>query len=144
MDAPIRVRKVPRDEAEKQARDLLAQFGLADKADSYPCELSGGQQQRVGVARALALRPKILFLDEPTSALDPELTADVLKVLKQLASEHMTMVIVTHELEFAREVSDRIIFLENGQILEEGHPDELFSSSKQRVQDFIGKLSRQD
>lgn len=142
MDAPVRVRKKPKDQAEQEARALLEQFGLADKADSYPCELSGGQQQRVGVARALALRPKILFLDEPTSALDPELTADVLRVLKQLASEHMTMVIVTHELGFAREVSDRIIFLENGQILEEGHPDLLFSSSKKRVQDFIGKLSK--
>lgn len=142
MDAPIRVRKVPKDQAEKEARDLLAQFGLADKADAYPCELSGGQQQRVGVARALALRPKILFLDEPTSALDPELTADVLKVLKQLASEHMTMVIVTHELGFAREVSDRIIFLEHGKILEEGTPAELFGSDNARVQEFIGRLSK--
>lgn len=142
MDAPVRVRKTPKAEAEAEARKLLAQFGLADKADSYPCQLSGGQQQRVSVARALALRPKILFLDEPTSALDPELTSDVLKVLKQLASEHMTMVIVTHELGFAREVSDRIIFIENGEILEEGTPDQLFGSSKQRVQEFIGKLSK--
>ena len=141
MDAPVRVRKVNKEEARKEALGLLNQFGLAERADAYPCELSGGQQQRVSVARALALKPKILFLDEPTSALDPELTADVLNVLKQLAAAHMTMVIVTHELEFAREVSDRIIFVENGEIVEQGTPEQLFSSGKQRVQEFIGKLS---
>ena len=140
-DPQTRVLKTPKDHAKQTALDLLAQFGLADKADAYPCQLSGGQQQRVGVARALAMKPEILFLDEPTSALDPELTGEVLKVLKQLASEHITMVIVTHELGFAREVSDRIIFLEHGVILEEGTPEELFSSSKTRVQEFIGKLS---
>ena len=143
-DAQVRVHKIPKEQAERTARSLLDQFGLSEKADAYPCELSGGQQQRVGVARALALRPEILFLDEPTSALDPELTADVLKVLKQLAAEHITMVIVTHELNFAREVSDRIIFLEHGAILEEGSPEELFSSSNTRVRDFIGKLSSQN
>ncbi len=141
MDAPVRVLKTPKEQAEKEARALLEQFGLADKADSYPDQLSGGQQQRVSVARALALRPEILFLDEPTSALDPELTADVLKVLRQLADEHMTMIIVTHELGFAREVSDRIIFMEGGHIIEQGTPEELFSSDKQRVKEFIGKLS---
>lgn len=141
-DAPVRVLKTDRRLAEEEARRLLSQFGLADKADAYPCELSGGQQQRVSVARALALRPQILFLDEPTSALDPELTADVLNVLKQLAEEHMTMVIVTHELGFAREVSDRIIFIEHGEIVDEGTPEELFRSSKTRVQEFIGKLSK--
>lgn len=141
-DAPIRVMKINKQEAIADARKLLAQFGLADKENSYPCELSGGQQQRVSVARALALRPEILFLDEPTSALDPELTADVLKVLKQLADEHMTMVIVTHELGFAKEVSDRIIFIEHGEIVDQGSPEELFSSPKKRVQEFIGKLSK--
>lgn len=140
-DAPIRVAKIPREQAEATARDLLKQFGLADRENAYPCELSGGQQQRVSVARALALSPQILFLDEPTSALDPELTADVLQVLKQLADEHMTMVIVTHELGFAREVSDRIIFIENGHILEQGTPEQLFTSDKKRVQDFIGRLN---
>lgn len=141
MDAPVRVRKQNREEARKEALRLLDQFGLLDKADAYPCQLSGGQQQRVSVARALALKPRILFLDEPTSALDPELTADVLAVLKQLASQHMTMVIVTHELGFAREVSDRIIFVENGEIVDEGSPEQLFHSDKKRVQEFIGKLS---
>lgn len=141
-DAPIRVLKTDKKQAEEEARALLEQFGLSEKAGAYPCELSGGQQQRVSVARALALRPEILFLDEPTSALDPELTADVLNVLKQLADEHMTMVIVTHELGFAREVSDRIIFIEHGEIVDQGTPEELFSSSKTRVQEFIGKLSK--
>lgn len=141
-DAPIRVQKKSRPEAEAKARELLEQFGLSQKEDSYPCQLSGGQQQRVGVARALALSPRILFLDEPTSALDPELTADVLNVLKQLAAAHMTMVIVTHELNFAREVSDRMIFIENGVIVEQGTPDELFGSDKTRVQEFIGKISK--
>lgn len=141
MDAPVRVLRQNREQARQEALRLLEQFGLADKADAYPCELSGGQQQRVSVARALALKPEILFLDEPTSALDPELTADVLNVLKQLAAQHMTMVIVTHELEFAREVSDRIIFVENGEIVEQGTPEQLFASDKQRVQEFIGKLS---
>lgn len=141
MDPQIKVAHIDKAQAEKTARDLLGQFGLSDKADSYPCQLSGGQQQRVGVARALAMKPEVLFLDEPTSALDPELTADVLKVLKQLAAEHITMVIVTHELGFAREVSDRIIFIDKGTILEQGSPAELFGSSNPRVRDFIGKLS---
>lgn len=140
-DAPIKVAKISKQEAEKTARELLLQLGLEDKADAYPCQLSGGQQQRVSIARALALKPEILFFDEPTSALDPELTGEVLKVIRQLAKEHMTMIIVTHEMNFAREVSDRIIFMEDGLIQEEGTPEELFHSSKERVQEFIGKLA---
>lgn len=141
VDAPVRVAGIPKKEAEETARSLLAQLGLEDKADAYPCQLSGGQQQRVSIARALALKPEILFFDEPTSALDPELTGEVLKVIRQLAKEHMTMIIVTHEMSFAREVSDRIIFMEEGLIQEEGTPEELFHSSKERVQEFIGKLA---
>lgn len=140
-DAPVKVAGIPKQEAEETARRLLFQLGLEDKADAYPCQLSGGQQQRVSIARALALKPEILFFDEPTSALDPELTGEVLKVIRRLAQEHMTMIIVTHEMSFAREVSDRIIFMEGGLIQEEGTPDELFNSSKERVQEFIGKLS---
>ena len=140
IDAPIHVDKVSRTEAVARAEKLLAQLGLSDKADAYPYQLSGGQQQRVSIARALALQPKILFFDEPTSALDPELTAEVLKVIRQLASEHMTMIIVTHEMQFAREVSDRIIFMEQGVIVEEGSPEALFTSENARVREFIGKL----
>ena len=139
-DAPVCVDKVLPKEAEERARKLLAQLGLSDKADAYPFQLSGGQQQRVSIARALALQPKILFFDEPTSALDPELTAEVLRVIKELAKEHMTMIIVTHEMQFAREVSDRIIFMENGVIREQGTPEELFASTDARVRDFIGKM----
>jgi len=141
IDAPITVLGIPKEEAEKTGRELLEKFGLSDKADAYPCELSGGQQQRVSIARALALNPKILFFDEPTSALDPELTGEVLKVIKDLAASHMTMIIVTHEMKFAREVSDRVIFLENGVIRAQGTPEEVFDSEDERVQAFIGKLS---
>ncbi len=140
MDAPVSVDKVPKKEARKRAMTLLTQLGLEDKADVYPHQLSGGQQQRVSIARALALQPRVLFFDEPTSALDPELTGEVLKVIKELARQHMTMIIVTHEMKFAREVSDRIIFMEGGVIVEEGMPEELFSSNNQRVREFIGKL----
>ncbi len=140
-DAPIKVAGVPKKEAQDTARELLVRLGLEDKADAYPCQLSGGQQQRVSIARALALKPRILFFDEPTSALDPELTGEVLKVIRQLAKEHMTMIIVTHEMNFAREVSDRIIFMEGGKIQEEGTPEELFGTSNARVREFIGKLS---
>lgn len=139
-DAPVKVAGISKKEAEKTARELLTRLGLADKADAYPCQLSGGQQQRVSIARALALKPEILFFDEPTSALDPELTGEVLKVIRQLAKEHMTMIIVTHEMSFAKEVSDRIIFMENGRIEAEGTPEEVFCSSGTRVQEFIGKL----
>lgn len=140
MDAPISVLGVDKEEAKKRALDLLDQLGLADKAKAYPYQLSGGQQQRVSIARALALQPKILFFDEPTSALDPELTGEVLKVIKSLAQKKMTMIIVTHEMQFARELSDRIIFMEDGRIQAEGTPDEIFAIENQRVSDFIGKF----
>ena len=141
IDAPVSVAGVPKKEAEQTARELLKQLGLEDKAGAYPYQLSGGQQQRVSIARALALKPQILFFDEPTSALDPELTAEVLKVIKQLAKEHMTMIIVTHEMNFAREVSDKIIFMEDGVIQQQGTPQEIFQSPNERVREFIGKLS---
>jgi len=139
-DAPISVHGIPKDQAKKEAMDLLKQLGLEEKATSYPFELSGGQQQRVSIARALALKPKILFFDEPTSALDPELTGEVLKVIKSLAEQHMTMVIVTHEMKFAKEVSDRVIFMEEGYIKAEGTPKEIFESGNERVNAFVGKL----
>ena len=142
IDAPVSVDKVPKKEAIERAEKLLEQLGLADKRDAYPYQLSGGQQQRVSIARALALQPKILFFDEPTSALDPELTGEVLKVIKELAKEHMTMIIVTHEMQFAKEVSDRIIFMEGGVIVEQGTPEQIFASDNNRVQEFIGKIAR--
>lgn len=139
-DAPVSVDHVSKAEAAARAEKLLAQLGLEDKKDAYPYQLSGGQQQRVSIARALALQPKILFFDEPTSALDPELTGEVLKVIKELAKESMTMIIVTHEMQFARELSDRIIFMEDGVIRQQGTPDELFGSPNERVREFIGKF----
>ena len=141
IDAPVSVDKVSKKEAVERAEKLLAQLGLSDKRDAYPYQLSGGQQQRVSIARALALNPEILFFDEPTSALDPELTAEVLKVIKELAKEKMTMIIVTHEMQFAREVSDRIIFMEQGVIQANGTPEEIFASDNARVREFIGKLA---
>ncbi|MBR5468149.1 MAG: amino acid ABC transporter ATP-binding protein [Firmicutes bacterium] len=141
MDAPVRVQKRSVEEAEKTARELLEQMGLADKADAYPHQLSGGQQQRVSIARALAMQPKILFFDEPTSALDPELTGEILKVIKELASQDMTMVIVTHEMSFARDVSDKIIFMDNGVIVEEGTPEEVFASENQRMKEFLRRFN---
>lgn len=132
--------KAGKNEAKEQALSLLERLGLKDKANAYPGSLSGGQNQRVSIARALAMQPEILFFDEPTSALDPELTGEVLKVIKALAAEHMTMVIVTHEMKFAREVSDRIIFMENGVIHSQGTPEELFNSDDERLKAFIGKL----
>lgn len=141
MDAPVSVGKVSKKEAKERAMKLLAQLGLADKADAYPHQLSGGQQQRVSIARALAMQPKILFFDEPTSALDPELTGEVLKVIKELASQKMTMIIVTHEMQFARELSDRIVFMEGGVVVQDGTPDEIFNSSNERIRDFIGKFN---
>lgn len=125
-DAPIRVQKKLRAEAEQEARELLATMGLADRADAYPCELSGGQQQRVSIARALAMRPRVLLFDEPTSALDPELTAEVLRVIRDLKEAGHTMVIVTHEMNFARSVADRVIYMRNGKIQAEGTPEQLF------------------
>ena len=139
IDAPIHVQKRDRAEVEKTAMELLEKMGIADKKDSYPCQLSGGQQQRVSIVRALAMEPDILFFDEPTSALDPELTQEILKVIKELADEHMTMVIVTHEMSFAKEVSNRIIFMEHGVIVEDGTPQEVFASENQRTKEFLGK-----
>lgn len=140
-DAPIRVQKREKKEVQEQAKVLLKKMGLEDKADAYPYQLSGGQQQRVSIARALALQPQILFFDEPTSALDPELTVEVLKVIKELAKQHMTMIIVTHEMQFAKEVSDKIIFMEGGHIKMQGTPEEIFASENERVKEFIGKLN---
>ena len=140
MDAPVHVQKRPKEEAKKEAMEVLDKMGLADKADYYPCQLSGGQQQRVAIARALALNPKVLFFDEPTSALDPELTGEVLKVIKSLAETKMTMVIVTHEMEFARNISDRIIFMDKGVIAVQGTPEEVFQSEHTRMREFLGKL----
>ena len=139
-NAPIRVQKRDKNEVYGHARDLLRKMGLEDKEDAYPCELSGGQQQRVSIARALAMNPDILFFDEPTSALDPELTGEILTVIKELAAEKMTMVIVTHEMAFARNVADTIIFMDGGVIVEEGTPEEVFSSDNQRMKDFLGKF----
>lgn len=140
MDAPIKVQKRNAEEVKKTALELLEKMGLADKADAYPCQLSGGQQQRVSIARALAMRPKILFFDEPTSALDPELTIEILKVIKQLAKEKMTMVIVTHEMNFAKEVSSKMVFMDQGVIVEQNTPDKLFSSENERTRRFLGKF----
>ena len=140
-DAPIKVQKRNKAEVYEEAKELLAKMGLADKADAYPYQLSGGQQQRVSIARALAMKPKMLFFDEPTSALDPELTGEILKVIKDLAAEHMTMVIVTHEMNFARNVADKIIFMDKGVIAVEGTPEEVFDSEHARMQEFLGKLS---
>ena len=141
MDAPVKNQKRPKQEVEKEARALLAKMGLEGKEDAYPCELSGGQKQRVAIARALALRPKMLYFDEPTSALDPEITAEILRVLKGLAAEKMTMVIVTHEIDFARAVSDRVIFMDGGKVVEEGRPEEVIDNPKnERTKAFLQKL----
>lgn len=142
IDAPVHVQKRSKAEAKKDAMALLEQMGLADKATAYPHQLSGGQQQRVAIARALALKPEVLFFDEPTSALDPELTGEVLKVIKQLAESNMTMIIVTHEMEFARKVSDRVIFMDKGFVVLEGPPETVFQSQNERIQEFLGKLKK--
>ncbi|MBA4687582.1 MAG: amino acid ABC transporter ATP-binding protein [Candidatus Galacturonibacter soehngenii] len=139
IDAPIHVQKRNKDEVIKEAKLLLEKMGLSDRADYYPCQLSGGQQQRVSIARALAMNPKILFFDEPTSALDPELTGEILKVIKELAKEKMTMVIVTHEMNFAKDVSNRMIFMDKGVIVEETTPEEMFQSTNQRTREFLGQ-----
>ena len=138
--APIKVQKRNKDEVYKEARALLKKFSLEDKEDSYPCNLSGGEKQRVSIARALAMNPDILFFDEPTSALDPELTVEVLRVIRKLAEEKMTMIIVTHEMNFARNVGDYIIFMDDGYIIEEGSPHEVFNSNNHRMDEFLGKL----
>lgn len=141
MDAPINVQKRNKAEVKEQAIKLLAKMGLTGKENAYPYQLSGGQQQRVSIARALAMNPKILFFDEPTSALDPELTGEILKVIRDLAAEHMTMVIVTHEMNFAQNVADKVIFMDNGYIVEQGTPEEVFNSENERMKEFLGKLS---
>ena len=144
-DAPISVQGRSKEEVLADARQLLKRMGLDTKENAYPCQLSGGQQQRVSIARALISKPVILFFDEPTSALDPELTGEILKVIKDLAAAHMTMVIVTHEIEFARHVSDRVIFMADGVIVEQGPPEEVIGNPKQtRTQAFLRKLSRQN
>ena len=140
-DAPLRVQKRKKEEVYKEARELLAKMGLSDKENAYPYQLSGGQQQRVSIARALAMNPDILFFDEPPSALDPELTGEILKVIKDLSAEHMTMVIVTHEMNFAKNVSDHVIFMDNGYIAVEGTPEEVFGSSNERMKEVLGKFS---
>ena len=144
-EAPVRVEKKPRQEAEENARALLKKVGLENKADAYPCELSGGQQQRVAIARALAMQPDILFFDEPTSALDPELTGEILKVIRSLAEEHMTMVIVTHEMAFARGVSDRVIFMDGGVIVEEGDPNQVIDHPEnERTKAFLARFNQEN
>ena len=139
-DAPLRVQGRNKDEVFEEAKELLRKMGLEDKANAYPYQLSGGQQQRVSIARALAMKPKILFFDEPTSALDPELTGEILKIIKNLAAEKMTMVIVTHEMNFAKNVSDHVIFMDKGVIVEEGAPEKVFNSDNQRMKEFLGKF----
>ncbi len=141
MEAPVLVQKREKREVEQEARDLLEQMGLSDKADAYPYQLSGGQQQRVSIARALAMNPKILFFDEPTSALDPELTGEILRVIRKLAEKKMTMVIVTHEIEFARNVADRVIFMAGGVIVEEGTPEQVIGNpSQERTRAFLNSF----
>jgi len=141
IEAPIRVKKMRRRDAEETGRELLAKVGLGDKFSAYPAHLSGGQQQRVAIARALAMQPKLMLFDEPTSALDPELVGEVLDVMKSLAQEGMTMIVVSHEMGFAREVADRIVFMDEGMIVEEGPPQELFLRPQQpRTQAFLSKI----
>ena len=143
MDAPVNVQKRDKKEVKAECIELLRKMGLEDRGDAYPFQLSGGQQQRVAIARALAMKPEILFFDEPTSALDPELTGEVLKVIKQLAEEKMTMVIVTHEMPFARAVSDRVIFMDGGVIVEQGHPEAVFGNpTQERTKQFLQNYQR--
>ena len=141
-DAPIRVQKRDKEEVKEEAFSLLKKMGLEDRAEAYPYQLSGGQSQRVAIARALALNPKILFFDEPTSALDPELTGEVLRVIKSLSDLKIAMVIVTHEMAFAKEISDKVIFMSDGVIVESGTPEEVFASTNERMKNFIGTLSK--
>ena len=139
--APVRTGLMNREEAEKKARELLRRVGLEDKANSYPAQLSGGQKQRIAIVRALCMKPEVMLFDEPTSALDPEMVGEVLDVMKELAKSGMTMVCVTHEMGFAREVADRVLFMDEGVIVEEGTPEEIFGSPKEkRTQDFLNKV----
>ena len=139
--APMMLKKVPKEQAEEKAKDLLARVGLADRADAYPRQLSGGQKQRVAIARSLCMEPDVMLFDEPTSALDPEMVGEVLDVMKKLAEKGMTMVVVTHEMGFAREVSNRVLFLDDGLIVEEGTPAEIFGAPKsERLKSFLAKV----
>ena len=139
--APMKLQKRGKDEAEGQAMKLLERVGLADRANAYPSQLSGGQKQRIAIVRALCMNPEVMLFDEPTSALDPEMVGEVLNVMRDLAKEHMTMVVVTHEMGFAREVSDRVIFMAEGKIVEEGMPEEIFTAPKtERLQSFLSKV----
>ena len=141
MIGPQQVKKVPKDKAEAIARKLLTRMGMSEKADVYPQSLSGGQKQRIAIARALAMEPDMMLFDEPTSALDPEMVGEVLQVMKDLAMEGMTMVVVTHEMGFAKEVGDRILFMDDGQVMEQGTPDEIFNHPKsERTKDFLSKV----
>ena len=140
MLAPVELKKATKEEAKERAIHMLNKVGMDDKAESYPEQLSGGQKQRVAIARALCMTPDIMLFDEPTSALDPEMVGEVLQVMKQLAADGMTMVIVTHEMGFAREVADRVLFMDGGYIVEEGTPQEVFSSSNARIKEFLGKF----
>jgi polar amino acid transport system ATP-binding protein len=141
MEGPVYVKKVPVAQARSEAQALLEKVGLGDKLDAYPAKLSGGQQQRVAIARSLAMKPKVILFDEPTSALDPELVGDVLKVMQQLAEEGMTMAVVTHEMGFANEVADRVLFLDRGRILEQGPPREILKNPKnERTRDFLRRV----
>ena len=143
IDAPVHVQKRNKKDVEKEAKELLSKMGLTGKENYYPCQLSGGQQQRVAIARALAIKPHILFFDEPTSALDPELTGEILKVIRQLAKEKMTMVIVTHEMEFARDVADRVVFMDGGYIVEQGDPHEVIEHPKEeRTRQFLARFAK--
>ena len=141
--APIKVKKIPKDQAVARAKELLKMVGLESKADVYPAHISGGQKQRVAIARALAMDPDVMLFDEPTSALDPEITGEVLNVMKQLAEKHTTMIVVTHEMGFAKEVADRVVFMSDGKIVEEGNPTELFEHPKsERLVSFLGSMLR--
>lgn len=141
MIGPQQVKKVPKDKAEAIARKLLTRMGMSEKADVYPQSLSGGQKQRIAIARALAMEPDMMLFDEPTSALDPEMVGEVLQVMKDLAMDGMTMVVVTHEMGFAKEVGDRILFMDDGQVMEQGTPDEIFNHPKsERTKDFLSKV----
>lgn len=141
MEAPIQVRKTTIDVAREEAKQLLAKVGLSDKENEYPSRLSGGQQQRVAIARALAMKPKVMLFDEPTSALDPELVGEVLEVMKDLATEHMTMIVVTHEMGFARDVANRVIFMDDGVVVEQGNPGDIFTQPKhERTKAFLSRI----
>ena len=141
--APIKVKKIPKEQAVARAKELLKMVGLESKADVYPAHISGGQKQRVAIARALAMDPDVMLFDEPTSALDPEITGEVLNVMKQLAEKHTTMIVVTHEMGFAKEVADRVVFMSDGKIVEQGNPTELFEHPKsERLVSFLGSMLR--